>query len=1223
MKLRRVIFVPLYMLAGVFVLLAGLLLFVLTSRTALVLTLNLLLAPYGVSVEVGGLDHALSTSILSLEAVEVTVRGERFGSIDRLSLRYRPSRLVEGVVAIEEAEVVSPDIFIQRSLDGSFNLPGPAGKTAPKAAPAGQGGFVVEIACFRIVSGRAEYVDEPAGRAVSLSDLGGEVDFRSRPMAGALFVDHALLAHHRGAPARLTLRADLEDTILEVESLRIEPEPEPGALEASGALRFEDGSHRLVLVIDALDPDTILSDLGVPDTQVGVATGEVRAAGSGYDETRFTVALEAGARGIPVAVDLAGVYREGTLSVSHGEVSGEEAEVTVTGWVEAATGALSVEARGGASAPDRTLAALGLRGVELRALTVEASMERRDGALRGGGALAVASVGVKGTALDDIALTLSLEGEPRLHVAGTIGGLRYGATRFGGGTLSAGLEGDTLEARLALPGLISADGRYVRGEETVDLAVDGDMDAAMVGSIVSAFTDRLSVDRGRAVLKARVTGSLDRPRVEGALDLTDVGWAAGPAAGALDGTVRLSGPLRRAAGNARLDLTRLVLDGTELGGVHLEGGSDGETVTFDCAGTGGSFETFTLRGTTDMEGCYTAGLEGVLDDIGPLAERIGRSLKGSVEIRGTGTGTFARPAFDVTLRTGTVELEALDLGAGTHRLSMEGDVLRFASAFERFGSLTGRLVTTADRTFSLEADLCRLPLDLLHALFGIEGFSGEVCVAASLSGDPGDRRSVAGTVEIPSLGAAYRGVPVAADGPIRARIRGGAVEIAPSVLRLEGGVIRVAGSLGEAFALDVGAELALKPLLPASRAVASAEGAILVDAQLRGSPGDPRIFGRCDLSASFLRLREYPFPLDDLRAEVLFDGEQVTLAKLSAGIDKEGGIEGRGAYRLREKRFSGVELTLHSVPYKVPRTIKVILDGHLRFEGGTEYSRLSGVLKIPELHYTREIEVVRGIMRPKRIASAKETSRSPFLRNLELDVDLETGAYCVVSNNLAKLTLGTDLKLVGRGARPVPIGEVWVTSGKLTYLKREFSVREATLDFSDRTKINPTVRLQALAEVKGESTDYTIDLLLEGPLDRLKVKLSSQPELEEPDILFLLATGKTQEEYLNSSSAPDISMRNAALSGASYLLGGHVAGALGLDYFEVGGEAEGGTGVTTRFGKEYGDRLEVRNAITLGPEGNVGRVEVGYKLTDNVYLVGTQGTDGAFGLDLRFRVRMR
>src|SRR5262249_33474841 len=77
-----------------------------------------------------------------------------------------------------------------------------------------------------------------------------------------------------------------------------------------------------------------------------------------------------------------------------------------------------------------------------------------------------------------------------------------------------------------------------------------------------------------------------------------------------------------------------------------------------------------------------------------------------------------------------------------------------------------------------------------------------------------------------------------------------------------------------------------------------------------------------------------------------------------------------------------------------------------------------------------------------------------------------------------------------------------------TFNSTKYHLERGDIMFTNPIRIEPIMNIEASARVR----DYDITLGLHGPIDRLSTTYRSEPPLPEPDIIALLAFGRTREE---------------------------------------------------------------------------------------------------------------
>jgi len=245
---------------------------------------------------------------------------------------------------------------------------------------------------------------------------------------------------------------------------------------------------------------------------------------------------------------------------------------------------------------------------------------------------------------------------------------------------------------------------------------------------------------------------------------------------------------------------------------------------------------------------------------------------------------------------------------------------------------------------------------------------------------------------------------------------------------------------------------------------------------------------------------------------------------------------------------------------------------------------------------------------------------------MRLDLRVESGPNLFVRHNLARLVLSTNMEIRGTAAKPIPLGIVRAEEGRILYGNKRFDITQGSLAFSDPSGGQPRLQLESRVRIQGQSREYMIYLSLMGPLDRIELELRSVPDLEREDIIFVLLTGKTRDEYYAAAEEPtdmDQTAQRLAVSGLGTLFGGEIRAMTGLDTFVMERTEGEELGVKTTVGRQFNERIDVRGGFALGSGQEVSEAQVGYLLTDTFYVVGTQRSDGSFGLDFRVRIGSR
>ena len=246
----------------------------------------------------------------------------------------------------------------------------------------------------------------------------------------------------------------------------------------------------------------------------------------------------------------------------------------------------------------------------------------------------------------------------------------------------------------------------------------------------------------------------------------------------------------------------------------------------------------------------------------------------------------------------------------------------------------------------------------------------------------------------------------------------------------------------------------------------------------------------------------------------------------------------------------------------------------------------------------------------------------------ELGLNITVNAYRAIQieNNLADISASGDLKIRGTVTNPVLQGSLKVDDGRLFLERNEYRIVRGGVSFADSRRTRPIVNFEAETQVQ----DFDIGVLVNGPVDRLKVNFRADPPLPTPNILSLLALGQTGEGLFQGGA--DQRAESLAVYGAGALLNQRLNESLqsrsnrlfGLDRISIDpflSSAERDPGARVTLGKSLGNRLSVTYSTDLGSESQGQIVIIQWKLTDWLTLVGTGEQNGTLAVDFKLRRR--
>ena len=208
------------------------------------------------------------------------------------------------------------------------------------------------------------------------------------------------------------------------------------------------------------------------------------------------------------------------------------------------------------------------------------------------------------------------------------------------------------------------------------------------------------------------------------------------------------------------------------------------------------------------------------------------------------------------------------------------------------------------------------------------------------------------------------------------------------------------------------------------------------------------------------------------------------------------------------------------------------------------------------------------------------------------------------------VTLGGALTVAKDTGRPTTLlGQLVVIRGQYTFQGRPFTIlRDSELRLEGEDWLNPAIDVRAERQISG----VVAQVHLTGTLRQPEIALSSQPPLDEGDILSLIAFNQTMNQ-LQTSERVSLASRAGVLAARAFAapIADSVARALDFDLFEIQPSDDAGTGATVVVGRQVNDRLFVGFRHEFGSE-DISQVTFEYRLNEFLRVV----TSFAEGVEL-------
>ena len=287
---------------------------------------------------------------------------------------------------------------------------------------------------------------------------------------------------------------------------------------------------------------------------------------------------------------------------------------------------------------------------------------------------------------------------------------------------------------------------------------------------------------------------------------------------------------------------------------------------------------------------------------------------------------------------------------------------------------------------------------------------------------------------------------------------------------------------------------------------------------LGGTLSKPEIRGDLEINDLRLSLTQLRNSLFTQHAKLSFNGTKLDLPRT------EFRSKGGKAYLTGKMNFADftyrAELEMEKIRFN-PHSIKTNLSGDLKIEKKDEFLSVEGNTKVTAGRirlYPGRLKTVKDISFIDRGGSftdefsLEEQNQSGFYiekTSLDISVDISSGTWIKTKdanfNTSGKLRLkkkpGADLNLQGN---------IVSSEGYYTVFGKLFDIEDATLNFAGASN-NPALNVKAYYD----AGDVDVHVNVTGDLRKPELSLSSNPDLEEVDIISYIVFGASSNRLQN------------------------------------------------------------------------------------------------------------
>ncbi len=259
------------------------------------------------------------------------------------------------------------------------------------------------------------------------------------------------------------------------------------------------------------------------------------------------------------------------------------------------------------------------------------------------------------------------------------------------------------------------------------------------------------------------------------------------------------------------------------------------------------------------------------------------------------------------------------------------------------------------------------------------------------------------------------------------------------------------------------------------------------------------------------------------------------------------------------------------------------------------------------------------------------TTPNEYLQGMRFDVRIESASNFQVETSLTRdVEAEIDLRLRGSPIRPVLQGTVSINQGEMQVFGTKYTINRGDIRFLNPVKIEPTVDMDLETKLRG----VTVNVTLSGTASNPKINWSSDPPLQQSEIIALLATGR-DPTLIENQTAPGVSgggTTNFAAAGSG-LVGQAINSQLNSRFTRFFGATRVKidptlVGVDNLPQARLTWEQSVSKDVTLTYITNLNRtqeqlIQVQWDLDKNWSAIAVRDPNGLFGIDFQYRKRFK
>lgn len=520
----------------------------------------------------------------------------------------------------------------------------------------------------------------------------------------------------------------------------------------------------------------------------------------------------------------------------------------------------------------------------------------------------------------------------------------------------------------------------------------------------------------------------------------------------------------------------------------------------------------------------------------------------------------------------------------------------------------------------------------------------------SFNGSKSNINDLTGKLEVDSLSLKSSNIKIENTQPMGLTLNNGRITPDNFYLEGDGNYIRLNSSKANTpVALAAEGKLEMTLLSVLTPFFDDLKGLLNFNLDLRGKLNELEFSGNTYIKDAYLKLKQFPHPIEQYSADILFDNNRLILNSLKGRI-AGGSLSASG--QILFKGYKNIPINISGqfidASFEVPSGFFTRGSGDVQVSGNWLPYTLSTNFNIVNGRVNKEIKsekedrsrIAPSPFLPEAISRRVNT---PILLDLNIQLPEKMPVNLLVARLDIRASVGGQLTIKGSPLSPMLAGRININKGsEVIFRENTFEVLNGYVQYNSTDPSNPTLNLTAFSTILakvGATEEREIDVTLRilGSAQNPEVNISSQPSLAEKDLISLLAFGfipnTTQE---NETGNPSYQIGSAFLN-EQLGLNREIGKRLGVQFdYSTGFDNETQANTHTfSVKKQWTPKFGASVSRSIG-KTNRNNVRAEYKINNNLSVIGSyegeeqagsnevsdaeNDTTNQFGVDLEYKV---